>query len=74
MNETQTPVPVRAFGIPSMKARRTHAGVVIGPQQRWGVGEVIRRLLRLRETISAEAMRNWLESLSHWPSGATPQD
>ena len=50
----------------SLKDGRDHAGIVIVPQQRWPVGEVVRRLLALRDGLSAETMRNRLEYLSHW--------
>ena len=50
----------------SLEAGRDHAGIVIVPQQRWPVGEVVRRLLALRDGLSAEAMHNRLEYLSHW--------
>ena len=50
----------------SLAAGRDHAGILIVPQQRWQVGEVIRRLLALHDSLSAESMRNRLEYLSHW--------
>ena len=52
----------------SLDAGRDHAGIVMVPQQRWQVGEVVRRLLALRDGLSAETMRNRLEYLSHWQS------
>src|SRR4051812_5720825 len=35
---------------------RNHAGIILMPQQRYGVGELLRRLLRLMRTLSAETM------------------
>ncbi len=43
-----------------------HSGIILGAQQRYPVGEVVRRLLRLIDTISAAEMRNRLEFLSRW--------
>ncbi len=45
---------------------RTHAGIILVPQQRYGVGEVLRRLLRLAATLSAEDMIGRAEFLSAW--------
>ena len=50
-----------------LAAGREHAGIVIVPQQRWQVGEIVRRLLALREELGAGKMRNRLEYLSQWP-------
>ena len=35
-----------------------HAGIIVVPRQRFSVGEQLRRLLRLIQANSAEAMRN----------------
>ncbi|MDQ3684383.1 MAG: DUF5615 family PIN-like protein [Acidobacteriota bacterium] len=43
---------------------QTHAGLILAPQQRYSVGEQMRRLLRLVGTISAEEMRDRVEFLS----------
>jgi hypothetical protein len=43
-----------------------HAGLILGQQQRYGVGEQMRRLLRLVGTKSAERMRDSVEFLSAW--------
>lgn len=45
---------------------RPHAGVVLFPQQKYSVSEVVRRLAHLRRTRSAEEMRGRLEWLSRW--------
>ena len=49
-----------------MQAGRKHAGIVIGSQQRYSVGEQLRRLLRLLNKNTAETMFNRIEFLSHW--------
>ncbi len=43
-----------------------HAGIVIAEQQRLPVGEMMRRLLRLRSRRSAESMQDRVEFLNHW--------
>jgi hypothetical protein len=45
---------------------RTHAGIILVRQQHYGVGEVLRRLLRLAATLSAEEMVGRAEFLSAW--------
>lgn len=45
---------------------KSHAGIVLGPQQRYSVGEQMRRLLKLIASKSAEEMKNNVEFLSHW--------
>lgn len=45
---------------------RSHAGIIFGHQQRFSVGEQLRRLLKLIETKSAEEMQNQIEFLSAW--------
>lgn len=47
-------------------AGRAHAGIVFGDQQRFSVGEQMRRLLRIIALRSAEEMRNGYEFLSAW--------
>lgn len=49
-----------------LQAGRGHAGLVLMAQQRDSVGETMRRLLRLRAALTAEALRNRCEFLSHW--------
>ena len=46
---------------------RSHAGIVIAPQQPYGVGEQLRRMMRLLGSVTAEQMRNRIEFLSSWP-------
>ncbi len=45
---------------------RSHAGIIFGQQQRFSVGEQMRRLLNLIESKSAEEMVNQVEFLSVW--------
>lgn len=47
---------------------KAHAGVVFSPQQRYGIGEQIRRVLKLMRVRSAEEMIGTVEFLSHWGS------
>ena len=47
-------------------AGREHAGTILAPQQRFSVGEQLRRILRLRATTSAAHMRNQVEFLGSW--------
>ena len=47
---------------------KAHAGIVFAPQQRYGIGEQIRRLLKLVRVRSAEEMIGNVEFLSHWGS------
>jgi hypothetical protein len=43
-----------------------HTGIVLCPQQRYPVGEQMRRLLKLIATKSAEEMKDTVEFLSAW--------
>ena len=45
---------------------RHHAGIVLSPQQRYSVGEQMRRLLKLIASKSAEEMRDNVEFLGAW--------
>lgn len=49
-----------------MNQDKSHAGIIFVPQQRYGVGEQIRRLLNLIAIKSAEDMVNQVEFLSIW--------
>lgn len=44
----------------------THAGIILAAQQRYSVGERIRRLQKLIAARSAEEMNDRLEFLSDW--------
>jgi hypothetical protein len=48
-----------------MKAGRDHSGIVLSRQD-LGVGDQMRRLLRLMNELTAEEMRNRVEFLSAW--------
>jgi hypothetical protein len=45
---------------------KSHAGIIVGRQQRYGIGEQMRRLLRIEAAKSAASMLNQLEFLSNW--------
>ena len=45
---------------------RSHAGIVLFPQQGYSIGEVVRRLAHLRRTRSAGDMQGRIEWLSAW--------
>lgn len=49
-----------------IRAGRDHAGMILAPQQRFSVGERLRRILRIRAAMSAERMRNRIEFLTNW--------
>ncbi len=46
---------------------RPHGGIVVAQQQRYSIGEQLRRLMRLIGSLSREEMRNRIEFLSGWP-------
>ena len=43
-----------------------HAGIILVPQQRYTVGEEMRRLLKIIAAKPAEAMQNHVEFLNAW--------
>ncbi len=45
---------------------KSHAGIILAPQQRYSIGEQMRRLLALMATKSADEMKNNVEFLSAW--------
>ena len=49
-----------------VSAGRSHAGMILAPQQRFSVGEELRRILRIRAAASAESMKNRAEFLTNW--------
>jgi Domain of unknown function (DUF5615) len=49
-----------------LAAGKNHSGIILGQQQRYSVGEQMRRLVRLSQLRSAESMRNRVEFLSAW--------
>ena len=44
----------------------SHAGIIVAPQQRYTLGEELRRLTRLIGSVTAEEMRDRIEFLSGW--------
>lgn len=52
---------------------KNHAGIILAPQQRYSVGEQMRRLLRLMATKSADNMKNNVEFLSAWSESSHHQ-
>lgn len=49
-----------------LAAGRSHAGIVVGAQQRFSVGEQLRRLNRIVTSVTAEAMGGRIEFLGSW--------
>jgi len=49
-----------------LRAGREHGGIILAPQQRFSVGEQLRRVLRLRAAVSADGMRSPVEFLANW--------
>jgi hypothetical protein len=49
-----------------LRQGKNHAGIIFIPQQRYSVGEQLRRLLKLISTKSAETMQSQVEFLSAW--------
>jgi len=45
---------------------RTHSGIIVAPQQRYSVGEEMRRIMRLISQRTAEEMLCRLEFISSW--------
>lgn len=49
-----------------VSAGREHVGMILAPQQRFSIGEQLRRILRIRAAVSAENMKNRAEFLTNW--------
>jgi uncharacterized protein with PIN domain len=49
-----------------LTANKPHAGIILAPQQRYTVGQQMRRLLKISATLSDRDMKNRLEFLSDW--------
>ena len=45
---------------------KSHAGIIVSPQQKFSAGEQMRRLLRIAANKSSEQMCNNIEFLGHW--------
>jgi hypothetical protein len=55
-----------ALHLDYLERRQDHAGIVLMPQQRYGIGELVRRLLHVANALSHEDMRSRAEFLSGW--------
>ena len=49
-----------------LQQAKSHAGIILAQQQRYGLGEQLRRLLRIIAVRSPEDMQNNIEFLSAW--------
>jgi Tfp pilus assembly protein PilZ len=49
-----------------LSSGKSHAGIILAPQQRYTVGEQIRLLLKLANARTSAEMHNRLEFLSDW--------
>lgn len=49
-----------------LRAGRSHAGLILVPQQRYSVGEQMRRILRINHRLNADDFRNRVEFLARW--------
>jgi hypothetical protein len=49
-----------------VSTRREHGGMILSSQQRFSVGEQLRRILRLHATMTAARMRNQVGFLGNW--------
>jgi hypothetical protein len=46
----------------------SHAGIILAPQQRYGIGDLMRGVLKLINTKSSEEMQGQIAFLSNWIS------
>ena len=53
-----------------MRAGQSHAGIILALQQEYSIGEQMRRLLHLVNTLNAEDMLDRIEFLSAWGEGS----
>jgi len=53
---------------------RSHAGLILAVQQRYSVGEQMRRILRLNRERSSDAMRGKVEFLTAWSISGAESD
>jgi hypothetical protein len=49
-----------------LNSGRNHAGTILTRQQRFSVGEQLRRIPLLRSAVTLKDMHNRIEFLSHW--------
>jgi hypothetical protein len=47
-------------------ANTDHSGIILVHQQKWGPGELARRIVRVLASVSGGNMRNRLEYISNW--------
>ena len=45
---------------------QSHAGIILAQKDRYSIGEQMRRLVRLADTLSAEEMKDRIEYLNAW--------
>ena len=57
-----------------LAAGKEHAGIVMVPQQRWTVGQMLVRLLALQSALTADEMRSRLEYLGNWQPRIAPAE
>jgi hypothetical protein len=50
----------------SLERGLSHAGIILCRQRAYSIGEQLRRILNLVDTLSAEDMQNRVEFLSSW--------
>ena len=44
----------------------SHGGIILAPQQRYSIGELMRGVLKLTSTLTAEEMIDRVEFISNW--------
>jgi hypothetical protein len=49
-------------------SQQAHAGIICMQQQTASIGDTLRRLLRLLNTVTSDEMNNRLEFLTNWPT------
>lgn len=49
-----------------LQQNRSHRGIILSPQQRYGIGDQMRAIVNLIATLSAEEMLNQIEFLGDW--------
>jgi hypothetical protein len=49
-----------------LEREESHGGIVLAPQQQYGIGDLLRGVLQIINIRSAEAMVGQLEFLSNW--------
>jgi predicted nuclease of predicted toxin-antitoxin system len=55
-----------ALHVSYLQEGKSHSGLIFGDQQRYSIGEQMRRLLAIVSARSAETMQNQVEFLSAW--------